>query len=165
VAHGADAAPYRSGWVFLPTKPYTPRHKHKVERGVKYAKNNALKGRVFASLAEQNKFLEHWEIKIADTRLQGATKRQVGQKFEESERRALRPLPPERFPFFHERRRIVYRRLWVRWDAHLVRIYNDRWEQVPFMGILPHGPFARPAGPHTDAAPKSICVSGSCDLV
>jgi transposase len=138
------------GTVFLPTKPYTPRHKGKVESGVKYAKNNALKGRVFTSLAEQNEFLEHWETKIADTRLHGTTKRQVGQQFEESERRALRPLPRERFPFFHERRRIVYRdghvevdkafysapweyvgrRLWVRWDARLVRIYNDRWEQL-----------------------------------
>ena len=33
------------GAVFLPTKPYTPRHKGKVESGVKYVKNNALKAR------------------------------------------------------------------------------------------------------------------------
>ena len=35
------------GTVFVPTKPYTPRHKGKVENGVKYAKDNALKGRTF----------------------------------------------------------------------------------------------------------------------
>ena len=31
------------GTVFLPTKPYTPRHKGKIESGVKYVKRNALK--------------------------------------------------------------------------------------------------------------------------
>jgi transposase len=39
------------GTVFLPTKPYMPRHKGKVESSVKYVKSNALKGRVFSSLA------------------------------------------------------------------------------------------------------------------
>ena len=33
------------GTVVLPTKPYTPRHKGKVERGVDYVQENALKGR------------------------------------------------------------------------------------------------------------------------
>ena len=40
------------GTVILPTKPYTPQHKGKVEAGVKYVKNNGLKGRTFTSLAE-----------------------------------------------------------------------------------------------------------------
>jgi transposase len=138
------------GAVFLPTRPYTPRHKGKVESGVKYAKRNALKGRTFASLTEQNQFLLAWEAKIADTRIHGTTQKQVAKQFEEVERPTLRPLPPDRFPFFHERRASVYRdgyvevekgfysappeyvgrRLWVRWDARLVRIYNDRWEQL-----------------------------------
>lgn len=38
------------GAVFLPTKPYTPEHNGKVEAGVKYVKNNGLKGYEFASL-------------------------------------------------------------------------------------------------------------------
>jgi transposase len=38
------------GTVILPTKPYTPRHKGKVEGGVKYVQNNGLKGHTFASL-------------------------------------------------------------------------------------------------------------------
>lgn len=38
------------GTVFVPTKPYTPQHKGKVEAGIKYAKNNALKGKRFTSL-------------------------------------------------------------------------------------------------------------------
>ncbi len=47
------------GTVILPTKPYTPRHKGKVESGVKYVRNNALKGHVFTSLAEENAHLDH----------------------------------------------------------------------------------------------------------
>ena len=47
--------------MILPTKPRTPRHKGKVERGVEYVQDNALKGRTFASLAEQNRHLLDWE--------------------------------------------------------------------------------------------------------
>ena len=140
------------GTVLLPTKPYTPEHKGKVESGVKYVKNNALKGRTFASLQEQNDFLLQWEQNVADTRIHGTTKRQVRKQFEEVERETLLPVPVERFPFFHEARRSVYRdgyvevdkayysvppeyvrpklRLWVRWDSRLVRVFDDRWKQV-----------------------------------
>lgn len=37
------------GTVPLPTRPYTPRHKGKVERGIAYVRENALRGRTFAS--------------------------------------------------------------------------------------------------------------------
>jgi transposase len=38
------------GTVILPTKPYHPRHKGKVERGIAYVQDNALKGRTFPTL-------------------------------------------------------------------------------------------------------------------
>jgi transposase len=72
----AFAAHY--GTAILPTRPYMPRHKGKVESSVKYIKNNALKGRTFTSLGEQNAFLEDWERSVADTRIHGTTKQQVG---------------------------------------------------------------------------------------
>jgi transposase len=138
------------GTVILPTKPYKPEHKGKVESGVKYAKNNALKGRTFESLTSQNEFLLNWEQTTADNRIHGTTKKQVGKLFEDNERHALLPLPTDRFPCFKEARRSVNRdghlevdkayysappeyvgrRLWVRWDSHLVRIFNDRWESI-----------------------------------
>lgn len=138
------------GTVFLPTKPYTPEHKGKVEAGVKYVKNNGLKGHEFASLEAENKHLLEWEDRVADTRLHGTTKQQVRQHFEEIERPALLALPVERFPFFHEGRRsvnrdghcevakayysappeFVGRDVWVRWDSRLVRLFTDKWEQV-----------------------------------
>ena len=45
------------GTVILPTKPYMARHKGKIERGIGYVKDNALRGRTFCSLQEQNQHL------------------------------------------------------------------------------------------------------------
>jgi transposase len=138
------------GIAILPTRPYKPQHKGKVERGVGYVQDNGLKGRRFASLEEQNQFLLEWERTVADTRLHGTTRHQVGKLFTEVERPLLQPLPQERFPFFHEGRRGVHRdghievdrayysvppeylgrRVWVRWDARMVRAFNDRMEQI-----------------------------------
>ncbi len=70
------------GVAVLPTKPYTPRHKGKIERGIGYVKSNALKGRTFASLADQNRHLQTWEATVADTRIHGTTRRQVKEVFE-----------------------------------------------------------------------------------
>jgi len=48
------------GTVVLPTRPRSPEHKGKVESSVKYVKNNALKGRIFDSVADENQFLLRW---------------------------------------------------------------------------------------------------------
>ena len=87
------------GTVILPTRPAMPRHKGKVEKGVDYVQDNALKGREFESLQQQNQWLLHWETSIADTRIHGTTRKQVGKVFREVERAALQQLPRERFPF------------------------------------------------------------------
>ena len=138
------------GIVILPTKPYMPRHKGKVESGVKYVQNNALKAKKFPSLQEQNDHLAHWEATVADTRIHGTTRQHVGRVFREAERPALQPLPRERFPCFQEAPRKVSRdghvevakayysvppeylghTVWARWDARLVRIFNQRFEQI-----------------------------------
>jgi transposase len=172
------------GTAFLPTKPYTPRHKGKIERGIGYVKNNALKGRVFQSLAEENRFLLGWEETVADTRIHGTTKRQVGRMFQESERVALLPLPADRFPFFHEAYRAVHRdghlevdkayysappeyvarRLWVRWDARLVRIFNDRFEQVAVHAKAEPGRF-RTAAAHIPREKVSAVERGTDALL
>lgn len=138
------------GVVVLPTRPFMPRHKGKVESGVKYVKNNAIKGRSFESLEAENDFLLHWETTVADTRIHGTTKQQVKKVYEEVERGALCPLPVERFPFFQEAQRRVNRdghievdrayysappeylgqTVWARWDNRLVRIFNHRLEEI-----------------------------------
>jgi transposase len=172
------------GTVFLPTKPYTPRHKGKIESGVKYVKRNALKARVFTSLVEENEFLLHWETQIADQRIHGTTKQQVEKLFNQAEQRELLPLPAERFPFFHEAHRAVHRdghlevdkafysvppeyvgrRLWVRWDSRLVRIFNDHWEQIAVHAKAEPGRF-RTAGEHIPKEKVSAVERGTDALL
>jgi len=149
------------GTVILPTKPYTPRHKGKIEKGIEYVQNNALRGKRFSSIAEQNAYLLHWETNVADKRIHGTTRKQVGKVFEEVEKPALLPLPVNRFPSFHEAKRSVHRdghievkkayysvapeyvgrQVWARWDGHLVRIYNSRMEQLVVHVQGPPGTF------------------------
>jgi transposase len=150
------------GTVVLPTKVRTPRHKGKVERGVGYAQDNALKGRTFESLAAQNRHLLDWETSVADTRIHGTTRKQVGKVFAEVERAALLPLPIARFPCFREAERkvnrdghvevakayysvppeYVGRRVWARWDGHVVRIFDRQLQQIAIHAQREPGRFA-----------------------
>jgi transposase len=149
------------GTVILPTKPATPRHKGKVESGVKYAQNNAVKGRSFESLAAQNSFLSDWERNVADTRIHGTIRQQVGKFFEAVERPALQPLPAGLFPVFEEALRSVHRdgyvefkkayysappeyvgrQVWVRQESRLLRVYNTRREQIALHALAEPGKF------------------------
>lgn len=172
------------GTAFVPTKPYTPEHKGKVESAVKYAKNNGLKGHTFGSLAEQNAHLLNWEETVADTRIHGTTKKQVRRQFETVERSALLPLPRDRFALFHEVRRTVSRdghlevdkafysappeyitrRVWVRWDARLVRVFNDRWQQIALHAKCEPGRFRTDAA-HIPAEKVSAVERGTDALL
>lgn len=132
------------GFTPLPTQPRTPQENGKQERSGGYVKDNALKGRRFDSLAAQNAFLRHWNRTIARLRIHGTTRRQVWTHFVEVEQRALQPLAAEAFPLFTAGERTVHtdghvevsgafypvplallgQRLRVRWDAHLVRVFQ-----------------------------------------
>jgi transposase len=172
------------GTVFLPARPYKPQHKGKVERGIGYVQDNALKGRSFAGLEQENQFLLEWERTVADTRLHGTTRHQVGKLFSDVERPALVPLPPERFPCFQEGRRSVHRdghvevehayysvppeylghRLWVRWDARMVRIFDDRMEVLATHPRQEPGRFST-QGRHIAAAKISGVERGAAWLL
>jgi hypothetical protein len=171
------------GTVILPTRPYTPRHKGKVERGVGYVQDNALKGRHFASLADQNRYLLEWETQTADTRIHGTTRQQVRTAFER-ERASLLPLPIERFPFFEEGRRRVNRdghvevakayysvppeylgrQVWARWDARVIRLFNDRFEQIAIHARQERGRF-RTQDRHIDARKRCGIERGAAWLL
>jgi transposase len=130
--------------VILPTKPAVPRHKGRVERGVDFVQENALKGRTFESLAAENAFLAEWEQNVADTRIHGTTRQQVQAYFLAVEQPALQPLPASIFPSFTEGKRKVHldghvefdkayysvppeyvgREVWVRGESRLVRVYT-----------------------------------------
>lgn len=160
--------------AIVPTKPYTPRHKGKVESGVNFVQSNGLKGHSFASLPDENRHLWHWEATVADTRIHGTTRKQVGKLFVEVEKPALLPLPTERFPNFCEARRSVHldghvqidhfyysvppeyvgRTVWVRWDGRTVRIFNHRFEQIAFHARRENGQRFNTLDPHIPQAKR-----------
>ena len=149
------------GTVLLPTRSYSPNLKGKIERGIGFVKDNALKGRTFETLAALNTFLAQWERNVADNRIHGTTRAHVGDVFRSVERPVLRPLPPTRFPIDEEGRRTVHpdghvevkrsyysvppeylgRKVWVRWNDRIVRILNDRFEEVALHPRIPKGKF------------------------
>ncbi len=144
----AFAAHY--GTTIIPTRPYTPQHKGKVESDVAYVKSSALKGREFGSIAEQNTYLKEWEAKVADCRIHGTTRKQVAGHFTENEKQSLLPLPPDLFPAYQEGKRTVHRdsyvevdkayyqvpieyikrRVWVRWDSKTLQVFDGNMDQI-----------------------------------
>lgn len=154
------------GTLIMPARPYTPTDKGKVEAGVKYVKNNALKGKSFGSLAEVNAHLRWWSTHVADKRIHGTTKRQVGTHFLEDEKPALKSLPASLFPSFEEGRRSVHRdsyievkgsyyevpaqyisrKVWVRWDGTMVRVFDHKMKQIVAHTRLERGKFSQVLG-------------------
>jgi transposase len=150
------------GFALVPTRPRTPEHKGKVERGVDYVQENALKGLSFESLALQNQHLTYWEKHVADTRIHGTTKKHVGKQFIEVEKPALARLPAEPFPIYEEGIRKVSRdghvevkgayysappeylgcEVWMRWNERIVRMLNHRQVQVAIHPRVEKGKFS-----------------------
>jgi len=149
------------GTVMLPTRPAMPRHKGKIESGINYGQENAVKGRNFGSLSAHNLFLLDWESGVADTRIHGTTRQQVGKVFHEVERAKLLPLPTSLFPVFEEAPRRVHgdgyvelkrayysvppeyvgRQVWVRWESRLLRVVNQRREVIAMHALAEPGQF------------------------
>jgi transposase len=161
-------AAFAEHWGFtpLPTRPRNPRENGKQERSGGYVKDNALKGRRFDSLAEQNAHLQHWNRTIARLRIHGTTRKQVWTHFVEVERAALQPLAPDPFALFHSGTRVVHpdghvevqgsfypvpscllgRQVQVRWDDRMVRVFCEDTLQAAHVRVPP-GQYA-----HTGAA-------------
>lgn len=138
------------GFEALPCKVMTPEHKGKVEAGIKYVQNNALKGRTFESLEEQNAFLRDWNQRVASLRIHGTVKEQIIKRFNDSERARLKPLPPEPFKLFKIGRRRVHidghveiegayysvpcehlgEEVTVHSDAKMVRVYDKSGKEI-----------------------------------
>jgi len=153
------------GTCIMPCKVATPEHKGKVENSVNYVQENALKGRKFSSLQEQNDFLRYWEQNIADKRIHGTTKRQVAQMFTE-EKPFLRALPEALFEVFTEVKRKVHRdghvevkgsyysvpaeyvrrEVWVRYTNTIIRIFNHRMQEIALHVRVEPGRFSTKQG-------------------
>ena len=71
--------------------PYRARTKGKDERGVGYAKKNAIAGRSFATWSALEAHLAQWTREVADVRIHGTTGEAPFLRFERDERQKLRP--------------------------------------------------------------------------
>jgi transposase len=93
--------------IAMPCRIKDPDRKGKVESGVGHAQKTPLKGRRFESFEEAQTYLDNWELRWADTRIHGTTKRQVAAMFAE-EKPALLPLPIEPFRYYQYGERVVH---------------------------------------------------------
>jgi transposase len=137
------------GVVALPCRVRDPDRKGKVESGVGHTQKTPLKGQRFESIEEAQAYLDHWELRWADTRIHGTTKRQVAAMFVE-EKPALLQLPIEPFRYYHYGERTVHldgcveveaayyglppgwvgKLVKVQWDTLHVRILNPNTHQL-----------------------------------
>ena len=81
-------------WGFRPRAcaPYRARTKGKDERGVGYAKKNAIAGRQFESWSALEAHLEEWTRDVADQRVHGTTGEAPIERFWRAEAGALSPI-------------------------------------------------------------------------
>lgn len=85
------------GFLISPTRPYTPRHKGKVENGIHYVQRNFMAGQEFADIHSANRRLKAWIREVAGVREHGTTHQAPLALFKEFEQAALIPLPAEPF--------------------------------------------------------------------
>ncbi len=166
------------GTTVLPSRPYRPTDKGKVEASIKYVKNNALRARVFGSLQEQNLHLRQWEEQVADRRIHGTVREQVQTRFERAEKTALKPLPDSLFPCYQEALRTVHRdgciavanafyqvpeefigrQVWAQWDGRMVRVFDNRMQPVVSHARVEPGRISSclGAGGHQESSEKTL---------
>lgn len=132
-------------FLISPCRPRTPRHKGKVESGVKYVKNNFLAGQNFHDLSQANEKLLKWIETTAGLRIHGTIKEQPLLYFEARERAALSPLPLAPYDmgvwkqaklhpdchlvldgaYYSAPYRLIGQQLWVRTNGRDVLIFHD----------------------------------------
>ncbi|MCP4309519.1 MAG: IS21 family transposase [bacterium] len=112
------------GFKIDPAPPRSPKKKGKVEAGVKYVKNNALKGREGEDLDVTNHYLVTWVREVAGQRIHGTTGKRPLEVFELEERQALMALPVVAYE------PVVWKQATVHRDSHVV--FSDRMYSVPW---------------------------------
>jgi hypothetical protein len=76
-----------------------PDRKGKVEAGIAHTQKTPLRGLRFETLDEAQAYLDRWDARWSDTRINGTTKQQVAGMLAE-EQPALQPLPLEPFRYY-----------------------------------------------------------------
>lgn len=131
------------GFLADPAKARTPRHKGKVERLIRVVRQQVMAGRKFRDLQEANERALIWCREEVGREIHGTIQRRPVEVFESEERGLLRALPEEGFEcpvwkectvhadqhiffqksFYSLPERFVGRKVWVRGERRLIRIY------------------------------------------
>jgi hypothetical protein len=90
-AYGECAEAY--GFMISPCPPREPKKKGRVESGVKYVKKNFVPLKTFRTLADANEQLKKWVLETAGNRTHGSTYEKPLNRFNETEKYVLKPLP------------------------------------------------------------------------
>lgn len=112
------------GAAAVPCRVRTPEHKGKVESGVKYVKNNFLRGLGHRDFARLGADLRTWTDTVANRRIHGTTKRVPFEIWQRIEQDALLGLPALRYEFYHVEERKVTR------FGHV--IFQNNYYSVPY---------------------------------
>jgi transposase len=158
--------------------PQTPREKGAVEAGVRYLKSGFWPARRFSDLGELDRRYADWRDGIASRRVHASGRFPVAERLAE-ERRALRPLPPQRFDssghrttrvpldaylrhrrcFYRAPERLVHERVELRFDRDQVWICHRgqevaRYERSYEEGVWLPPPLLRPEPPTAPPPPR-----------
>jgi len=112
------------GYEIIPCRVRQPQEKGKVESGIKYVKNNFLKGREFKDLKDAESKLEYWVKNICNKRVHGTTKKIPEELYEKEEKRELKELPIKEYCINILSKRKVCK------DCHIV--VENNYYSVPY---------------------------------
>ena len=137
------------GVCAMPCRVRDPDRKGKVESAVGHAQSTPLKGLRFETLQQAQEYLDRWELRWADTRIHGTTKRQVAAMFAEEQPHLLPlPLQPFRYyqygvrtvhldgcveveaAYYHAPPGLIGRQVTVQWDGTHVRLLDPKTGQL-----------------------------------
>jgi transposase len=138
------------GFRIAPCRPRTPQHKGKVENGVHFVQRNFWAGRELSDLSQANALARSWCLEEAGQRVHGTTRERPFERFEQTEKQRLLPLPDTPYDltvmkpvklhrdchvvfagsYYSAPFRLVGQKLWVRGGLRLVRLYTPDYQLV-----------------------------------
>jgi transposase len=99
LVHNLEFLRFAHHWGFTPRacRPYRAQTKGKVERPVRYLRENLVYGRTFLNDADLAQHCADWLARVANARVHGTTQERPCERFERDERSQLQPLPARRY--------------------------------------------------------------------
>lgn len=99
LVHNLEFLRFAHHWGFTPRacRPYRAQTKGKVERPVRYVRENLVYGRAFLNDADLAQQCADWLARVANARRHATTHERPAERFERDERAVLQPLPSRRY--------------------------------------------------------------------